>query len=314
LQANVGQSFRIPSFLELYIPTGTQLAKPDLERETATFVEGGASVAGRVGSLRVAGFAAQYRDLIVYEYQPPLASRPYNLGTSNAWGLEVEARLQPAPWIEASGSYALLFTEDIRDIPAYFGKEVPYRPRHRGTARLAVGPEWLRLHATVRGQSRMWVNRTNTIALAGRVMLDAGVDLRLFHRPTVVLSLWGTNLTGVEARDLDAYPLPGRALYAALTVRFGDAPSPAFPSSGVPEALPCPSSVAPSPFSWPACWPCCFRPVSAPATSSARTRRCAAETPAWRPRPTPRTAAAAARRATRAMSASPGAASARPGR
>ena len=238
LQANVGQSFRIPSFLELYIPTGTQLANPDLKPETATFVDGGASVSGAVGSLRVAGFAAQYRDLIVYEYQPPLAARPYNLGTSNAWGMEVEGRLQPAPWLEASGSYALLFTEDIRDIPAYFGKEVPYRPRHRGTVRLAVGPDWLRFHATVRGQSSMWVNRTNTIALAGRVMLDAGVDVQLLRRPTVTLSLWGTNLTGVEARDLDAYPLPGRALFATLTVRFGEPLPPTPPSSVVPEALP----------------------------------------------------------------------------
>jgi iron complex outermembrane receptor protein len=238
LQANVGQSFRIPSFLELYIPSGTQLANPDLRPETATFVDGGASLSGSAGRLRVAGFAAQYRDLIVYEYQPPLASRPYNLGTSNAWGLEVEGRVQPAPWIEASGSYALLFTEDIRDIPAFYGKEVPYRPRHRGTARLAVGPEWLRMHATVRGQSSMWVNRTNTIALDGRVMLDAGVDLTVLRRPTVVLSLWGTNLTGVEARDLDAYPLPGRALYATLTVRFGDGPTPPPPSSVSHEALP----------------------------------------------------------------------------
>ena len=40
------------------------------------------------------------------------------------------------------------------------------------------------------------------------------------RRPEVLLSLNATNLGDVQTRDFDAYPLPGRALFATLTVRL----------------------------------------------------------------------------------------------
>jgi iron complex outermembrane receptor protein len=233
LQANVGQSYRIPSFLELYIPSGTTLANPDLEPERGVFVDAGAGIAGGPGMFRVAGFAAQYENLIVYEYQPPLPTRPQNASAARAAGLESEGRLRPARWMELSGSYGLLFTENIRAIQAYYLKEIPFRPRHRGTLRLEIGPEWLRVHGTMRAQSLMWVNRSNTQSIAGRVLVDAGLDLRVLRRPDVVLSFNVTNLGDVETRDLDAYPLPGRAYLATLTVRLDVPRTPAAPPPSV---------------------------------------------------------------------------------
>jgi vitamin B12 transporter len=220
LQANVGQSYRVPSFIELYIPSGPELSNPALEPERGVYVDAGAGIAGAPGMLRVAGFAAQYENLIVYEYQPPVPTKPQNLGAVRAAGLEVEGRLEPARWMEISGSYGLLFTENIRAIQAYYLKEAPFRPRHRGTLRLAVGPDWVRVHATMRAQSLLWLNRSNTQSIAGRVLLDAGLDLRLLRQPEVVLSFNATNLGDVQTRDLDAYPLPGRAYLATLTVRW----------------------------------------------------------------------------------------------
>ena len=239
LQANVGQSYRIPSFLELYIPTGTTLANPDLEPERGVFVDAGAGIAGGPGMFRVAGFAAQYENLIVYEYQPPVPTRPQNIGAVRAAGLEAEGRLQPVRWMELTGSYGLLFTENIRAIQAYYLKEAPFRPRHRGTLRLALGPERLRVHGTLRAQSLMWVNRSNTQSIAGRVLVDAGMDLMVLRRPEVVLSFNATNVGDVQTRDLDSYPLPGRAFLATLTVRL-DLPRtlpstpPSVPSEGIP--------------------------------------------------------------------------------
>jgi outer membrane cobalamin receptor len=239
LQANVGESFRVPSFLELFIPTGTELPNPDLEPERGAFVDGAVAVSGAPGMARVAAFAAQYEDLIVYELQPPLAARPHNLGAVRAWGLEVEGRLAPARWVELAGSYGLLFTENIRDIPAFFRKEAPYRPRHRGTVRLVLGPERIRVHATVRAQSDMFLNRSNTQFLEGRALVDAGIDVLVWKRPAVTFSFWSTNLGDVQVRDLDAYPLPGRAFYATVTLRLdlaspGSTPTPSVVSEGSP--------------------------------------------------------------------------------
>ncbi len=239
LQANVGQSYRVPSFLELYIPSGTQLANPDLQPERGVFVDAGAGIAGAPGMFRVAGFAAQYENLITYEYQPPLPTKPQNASAARAAGLEAEGRLQPVRWMELSGSYGLLFTQNIRAIEAFYLKEIPFRPRHRGTLRLGIGHEWLRVHATMRGQSLVWLNRSNTQSIAGRVLLDAGLDVRVLRRPEVVLSLNATNLGDVQTRDLDAYPLPGRAYLATLTVRL-DLPRtpPSTPQSASTEGTP----------------------------------------------------------------------------
>src|SRR5262249_2109368 len=220
LQANVGQSYRIPSFLELYIPTGTTLANPDLQPERGVFVDGGAGIAGPPGLLRVAGLAAQYESLVVYEYQPPVPTRPENIGAVRAAGLEAEGRLQPMQWAELSGSYGLLFTQNIRAIEAFYLKEAPYRPRHRGTLRLVMGPHWLPAPATMRAQSLMWLNRSNTQSIAGRVLVDAGVDVMVVRHPEVIVSFNATNLGDVQTRDLDSYPLPGRAFLATLTVRL----------------------------------------------------------------------------------------------
>jgi len=233
LQANLGQSYRVPSFLELYIPSGTQLANPELQPERGVFVDAGAGVAGRPGMVRVAGFAAQYENLITYEYEPPLPTRPQNASAARAAGLEAEGRLQPVRWLELSGSYGLLFTENIRAIQAYFLKEIPYRPRHRGTLRLVLGPERIHLHATMRAQSQVWLNRSNTQAIAGRVLVEAGIDVMAVRRPEAVLSVNATNVGDVQTRDLDAYPLPGRAFLATLTVRLDLARASAFTTPSV---------------------------------------------------------------------------------
>lgn len=240
LQANAGQSFRVPSFIELYIPSGIQLANPDLQPERGVFVDAGAGLSSSLGLLRVAGFAAQYENLIVYDYQPPLPAKPRNTGAVRAAGMELEGRLSPAPWIELTGSYGLLFTEDIRDIAPFYGKEVPFRPRQRCLVRLVAGPERVRLRATLRAQSLMYVNRSNTEfrAIPGRALLDAGVDVLVLRRPELVASFTATNIGDVHTQDFAAYPLPGRAFFATLTFRLdlrGAAPG-SLPST--PEVSP----------------------------------------------------------------------------
>jgi hypothetical protein len=79
----------------------------------------------------------------------------------------------------------------------------------------------------MRAQSLMWLNRSNTQSIAGRVLVDAGLDVLVLRRPEVVLSFNATNLGDVQTRDLDSYPLPGRAFLATLAVRLDLRRSPA---------------------------------------------------------------------------------------
>jgi vitamin B12 transporter len=223
IRANAGYGFRPPSFMELYLPAGNLAANPNLQPERSFSVDGALLYASPSATSSVGGFYSRYQDLIIYEYFPPFAARPVNVSAADAWGLEAEARLRPWPWLEASGTYTLQWTKDVRDIPAYYGEELPYRPRQLGTARLAAGPEWLRAHVDVQGRSMVTVNRSGSLTLPGHVFFGAGMDVVVWgHAPRFTASVQLNNLTNVQGQDLDGYPLPGRAVFLTLAVGLGE--------------------------------------------------------------------------------------------
>lgn len=224
LRGNAGYGFRPPSFVELYLPAGTLASNPNLQPERSFSVDGALLYASRWGSSSVGGFFSRYQDLIIYEYFPPFFARPQNVSAADAWGLEAEMRVRPWPWLEASGAYTLQWTEDLRDIPAYYGQELPYRPRQLGTGRLAGGPDWLRAHVDVQGRSMVTVNRSGSLTLPGHVFFGAGLDVVVWSRaPRFTASVQVNNLSNVQGQDLDGYPLPGRAIFLTLALGLGEA-------------------------------------------------------------------------------------------
>ena len=166
LQANVGQSYRVPSFLELYIPSGTQLANPDLQPERGVFVDAGAGIAGAPGMFRVAGFAAQYENLITYEYQPPLPTKPQNLRGHGPRASRPRGGFSRAGWMELAEATDCSSPRTSAPSRPSTSRRFP-PPAPPGDAAPRVGPEWFRVHATMRGQSLVWLNRSNTQSIAG---------------------------------------------------------------------------------------------------------------------------------------------------
>lgn len=131
--------------------------------------------------------------------------------------MELEARGRPFADAELEASYTLALSQDLRDDPRFFLKELPYRPRHKARARASFGPEALRAHLEVDYQSAAAMNRTGTLTLPGRVLLSAGVSYRVFSAPRLVASVVAKNLLDVHSQDFDGYPLPGRSLFLTLT-------------------------------------------------------------------------------------------------
>jgi vitamin B12 transporter len=237
LKANTGQAFRAPSFLELYVAQGSLLPNPSLQPERALFVDGQVSHETRFTSLSLGGFSALYENLIAYEYYPPLFAKPNNFEAARVDGMEAEAELHPRPWASGSASYTLTFTQDLRDDPRYYLKELPYRPRHRLYARAAVGPSWVHGVVDIDYQSSVFTNRTEAVSLPGRAFVGAGVSSELWRAPKVVVAVQLKNAFNAQAQDFDGYPLPGRAIYATLSVSWGRAP-PARAQTPSPKRFP----------------------------------------------------------------------------
>lgn len=224
VRANVGQAHRAPSFLELYVVQGRLLPNPDLRPERA--LQADLSVSRKQGALSatVGGFYSLYEDLIAYEYYPPFLAKAYNFAAAQVAGLEAEAELKPHPLASARASYTLCFSQDLRDDPRYYLKELPYRPRHSLQARLAAGPEWLQGRVELVYRSAQLINRTGTVSLPGRAFVNAGVSttFRLGFDFTASFEL--KNALDVQAQDVDGYPLPGRAAYLTLAAALDRGP------------------------------------------------------------------------------------------
>ncbi|MCP3139352.1 TonB-dependent receptor plug domain-containing protein [Pyxidicoccus xibeiensis] len=248
LRANAGQSHRAPSFLELYIRQGTLLPNPGLKPERALYAD--AAVLWRSGeeeprwSATVGGFAALYENLIAYELYPPLLARPYNFDAARVWGVEVEGEARPLPWLAASTSYTWLRTQNRFGDPRFFGKDLPYRPRHKWVGRVRAGPDWLNARTEVLYQTSQLTNRTGTLDLPSRTLLSAGASSTFLRAPELTLSVEVKNLLDVRAFDFTGFPLPGRAAYVTLAVAFDrdDAPTSTSSTPQEPHA-----ALAPSP-------------------------------------------------------------------
>lgn len=220
LRTNLGQSHRAPSMLELYVAQGTLLPNANLRPERALHGDLSLGWTGETARASLTGFYGLYQDLIAYEYYPPFLARPFNFDTAQVGGAELEAAADLPLGLRAEGAYTLTFSQNLRDDPRFYLRELPHRPRHRGQARLWAGPDWLRGRVEVDYRATQFLNRTGTLSLPSRVLLNLGLSSRLLAAPAVTASLEARNLLDVHTEDFDGYPLPGRSFHLTLSTTF----------------------------------------------------------------------------------------------
>lgn len=225
LRANVGQAHRAPSLLELYVRQGTLLPNADLRAERAVSADVALAHHTKHSLVSVGAFHSLYEDLIAYEAYPPFAAKPFNFASARVSGLEVDAEARPAAFLSGSLAYTLLVSRNLRDDPRYYLKEIPLRPRHTLSARVAAGPSWLTGRVELRAQSSQLRNRTGELVLPARALLHAGVSSILGRRPALTLSLDVKNVFDTFVEDFDGYPLPGRAVLASVAMSLDVPPS-----------------------------------------------------------------------------------------
>ncbi|WP_186001932.1 TonB-dependent siderophore receptor [Corallococcus sp. Z5C101001] len=220
VRANAGQSHRAPSFLELYIRQGLLLPNPELKPERALSVDAAGLWHDDTWSVTAGGFAAVYENLIAYELYPPMLAKPYNFAAARVWGAEVEAEARPRTWLVATTSYAWTRTQNRYGDPRYFGKELPYRPRHKWVGRLRVGPDWLNGRTEVLVQSAQLINRVGEarLSLPARTWVSVGASSTFLRRPDLTVSFDVKNLLDARTADYTGMPLPGRAAYVTFAV------------------------------------------------------------------------------------------------
>lgn len=220
LRANVGESFRAPTFGELYLQQGLVAPNPSLLPERGESADLGVAFSEGPALASLTAFASSYQDLIVYEVYPPFAVKPFNIGRAWIEGLEASLSVRPAASLTLEAVYTYLLTWDDDPQSPTYGYPLPYRPPHHAHGRAVWQPG--RFLATLEADwaTPQALNAAGSLTLPGHFIVDAGAGIRVLDRPELWLTAEAKNLTDDQAPDLYGYPLPGTSFFLTLRGSF----------------------------------------------------------------------------------------------
>jgi len=231
LRVTASRLGRMPSLEELFGHRGGVHGNPDAKPEELTTHDAGlvldlsgagTGAAPRWTELQVVAYRTDARDLLVWMQNSAQVSVAQNIGAARLEGVEVAARAAWTWGLSADLSYTRQWTRDESDVAYWQGNELPGRPGHEASLRLAH----VARHAPVRPFAELhvvgahYLDRANLQPVAARALIDLGATLLAPGSAPLELTLECTNLTDRRAYDFGGYPLPGRSLFAGLRYRF----------------------------------------------------------------------------------------------
>ena len=151
-----------------------------------------------------------------------------NVGEALMYGLDLTASgfWRMAEWlrIHADGSYSLQYALDVTDPGAKnFRHQLPYTPRHAGSAHLALETKWFTISYNMTSVGKRYSKGQNIKSYLMEGFFDHGVSLNrtfIFGKNDCCrlhVSLEARNLGGVNYEIINYYPMPGR--HYRITIR-----------------------------------------------------------------------------------------------
>jgi outer membrane cobalamin receptor len=231
VKATAGRGVKEPTILQSYSASSFFLGNPDLEAERSRAVSVGVEqrLAGDRAKIDVVWFDHRYRNQISTRTVSvsPFVSQYFNVGLTEARGLELSAAIAPSAQFRGRGGYTRLDSEIVESTSPFSpvfqaGQWAFRRPRHSGF----VEGTWSRgkIDTSLFGQftgtrvdsdfAELKPAMTTAPAYA---IWTASVRYRLGR---VDLSLRVENLTGTDYMEPLGFPAWGRTAHAAVRVRF----------------------------------------------------------------------------------------------
>ncbi|MFO1464157.1 MAG: TonB-dependent receptor [bacterium] len=210
LKANVENSFRYPSFNELYLPDqGFIRGNPNLLKEEALNFDAGAIFQKAWAHAELSYFRNQIDNSIVFVPISAFTIAPLNTGPATAQGLEATLKLTPLKFLEFTGNYTYLHAQLDGT-----GKQLPGRPRHLANAKLEFSWKYGSVFGSVQYIDKLPIDFTNTKFLSQRTLVDVGGTFKWKDR--YFLTLQGKNVGNVQTFDSVGFPLPRASVYLSF--------------------------------------------------------------------------------------------------
>ena len=163
------------------------------------------------------------RDLIVGVFSP--VDTAVNLGSAHVHGVETEATLRPAQWLDLHATYTLLDTASANSPPGQ-GSQLLRRPQNEASVDVTVRPiPALRVITTIiyTGSAHDFLYDNNGIGIGdgvGQHGLIANLAVSYTLTPAVEIYANGWNLFYSKFEPVNGYQTPGPTVLAGVRVRL----------------------------------------------------------------------------------------------
>ncbi|MDR1259393.1 MAG: TonB-dependent receptor [Tannerellaceae bacterium] len=230
LRASFKDIFRTPTFNDLYYD---RIGNRELASEKALQYNLGLTWSGAAGpaahvSLTADGYYNRVKDKIV-AIPTMFIWRMMNMGEVDIRGLDLNlsVRLAPARYVslQIEGGYSFRKAVDVTDRGSKtYGHQIPYTPRHSGTASVLVETPWVNINwiLTAVGSryalpQNMEANRMDGYA---EQQVSASRDFSTGGRSSLRLQAGIVNLTDVTYDVIRYYPMPGRSFRISVKYSY----------------------------------------------------------------------------------------------
>jgi vitamin B12 transporter len=223
LRANFENSYRIPSFGELYFPDqGYIRGNPNLEPEKGVNLDAGFGLDFSRFFFEAAYFRNWIEQSILWLPVSRTLVMPVNTGPVDQWGVEVDTEYRPLDFLFLSANYTFL-----RAIAEQTGEQQSGRPEHTVNFRASAQHDLGEIYAEGQYMSRMPVHYTDTAqsSVNPRTLVDLGITVNLLALPVLkradpirkwTLTFEVKNVGDVSAYDSVFFPLPGRMFFVTI--------------------------------------------------------------------------------------------------
>ena len=215
IKGNVGRSFRVPSFNELFFPEeGFIGGNPDLKPESSIDFDVGLVFSHPRIGFEINYFRSSIDDLILFIFVSAIRIEPLNVGEVTQQGIETSVVLRPINFIELFAGYTFLDGE-LEDT----GAQLPGRPRNKFDLRGVFKYRFLKLFWETHFVGKIPLSPfPNSATTDASTVSNVGGTVEW---KKVFATLEAKNVfNNLDVQDALDFPLPGRTIFFTAGVNF----------------------------------------------------------------------------------------------
>ncbi|MEO5587292.1 MAG: TonB-dependent receptor [Novosphingobium sp.] len=220
LRATYGEGFRAPTFSDAFPPFGN----PDLRPETSRNLDVGIEQALLADRVRLG--ATYFRRRASDQIAPDAFFVPQNIESVHSEGVELTMAADATPTLHVEANYTL--TNAInRSSGAFFGKRLPLRPQHSGTATIDwTSPIGLKVGGTLTVTGERFNDTLNAQRINGYTLFDLRASFPLTKTVEIygrIENLFDNKYTiAISNGFVSSYAFGtyGRSAFAGMRARF----------------------------------------------------------------------------------------------